>query len=292
MRVFITVAAILLTTSTIAANVADLQQGDNDLQRPSLLLTRRHHHKGDKKQHSRLNKDRTIIGSHDKEDDMKTEFDGKRTKRHHDDDEDDVVEGVEETQQESIAQHSIKEGIAGGIIKEMKEMDTNNKDEEISPTTSDMPTLSPTWIDDSTLSPTDSDEETSSIKRNQDMHYSIIISDDDEAIEGICRDDSGTSYLQELAVEIQSVQEKLVNNEGLNVSELRNYEDLLDTLLLLKTDITENIDILCPSTIDFVLDAPEEKCGKTSFNELFTAYTNLYSLNYTFSVLLSLFSEE
>ena len=267
MRVFIIVTAILLTTSTAVAqvgpNVAALQQGDNDMERRSLLLTRRHHQKGEN-QHSRLmNKDRTIIGGDD----------GKRTKRHHNE-EDDLVEDVEETKQESIAQHSIKvEGIAGGIEeikemytnnKEMKEVYTNNKDEEnISPTTSDMPTLSPTWIDDSTLSPTDSVETSSTIiERNQDLHYSSDMNDDeDEAIQGICRDDRGTSYLEELAVEIKSVQDELISNEGLNVSERRNYEDLLDTLLLLKTDITENIDILCP-TIDFVLDAPEEKCGE------------------------------
>ena len=260
MRVFITVLAILLTTSALAqvANVADLQQSD-DMERRSLLLTRRHHKKGDENQHTRLNKDRTIIGSDD----------SKRTKRHHHHDENDVGEGVEETQQESIAQHSIKvEGIAGGIEeikemytnnKEMKEMYTNNKDEEVSPTTSDMPTLSPTWIDDSTLSPTTSDQTSSVVERNQDMHYSTDMNHDVSDI--ICRDDSGTSYLEELAVEIKSVQDELISNEGLTVIERQHYEDLLDTLLLLKTNITENIDIICPF-IDFVLDAPEEKCGK------------------------------
>ena len=263
MRVFITVAAILLTTSALAqvANVEDLQQGDNDMERRSLLLTRRHHQKGDENKHSRLNKDRTIIGSDD----------SKRTKRHHHHDENDVVKSVEETKQESIAQHSIKvEGIAGGIEeikemytnnKEMKEMYTNNKDEEVSPTTSDMPTLSPTWIDDSTLSPSNSDETSSTIvERNRDMHYSTDMNDDeDEAIQGICRGDSGTSYLEELAVEIKSVQDELISNEGLTISERQHYEDLLDTLLILKTNISENLDMLC---LDFVLDAPEEKCGK------------------------------
>ena len=269
MRVFLTVLAILQTTSTVAAqviNVADLQQGYNDMDRRSLLLTRRHHQKGEK-QHSRLNKDRTIIGNDNA---------NQRTKRHHHDDKDDVgEEGVEKTQQESIAQHSIKvEGIAGGIEeikemytnnKEMKEMYTNNKDEEVSPTTSDMPTLSPTWIDDSTLSPSDSDETSSTIiERNRDMHYSYstdMNDDEDKAIQGICRDDSGASYLEELAVEIKSVQDELISNEGLTVIERQHYEDLLDTLLLLKTNISENLDMLCP-TIAFALDAPEEKCGK------------------------------
>jgi len=264
MRVFIIVAAILLTTSVVAQvgpNVADLQQGDNDMDRRSLLLTRRHHQKGDIKQHSRLNKDRTIIGG---------DNGNQRTKRHHDGEEDDVEEGVEETQQKSIAQHSTKvEGIAGGIEeikemytnnKEMKEMYTNNKDEEVNQATSDIPTLSPTWIDDSTLSPTASDETGSIVERNQDMHYSSDMNNDNEgSIQDICRDDRGTSYLEELVVEIKSVQDELANNEGLNVSQRGHYEDLLDTLLLLKTNIVENIDILC---LDFVLAAPEEKCGK------------------------------
>jgi len=244
MQIFTTVLAILLTPSALAqvANVADLQQSD-DMERRSLLLTRRHHQKGE---HSRLNKDRTIIGNDNT---------NQRTKRHHNEDEDDLGESVEETkQQESIAQHSIKvEGIAGGIIKEMKEMYTNAVG------LSDMPTLSPTWIDESTLSPTDSVKTSSIIERNQDLHYSSDMNNDISDI--ICRDDSGTSYLQELSDKIKSVQDELVTNEELKVGQRQHYEDLLDTLLLLKTDIHENIDLLCP-TIDFVLDAPEEKCGK------------------------------
>ena len=242
MRVFITVAAILVTTSTAVAaqvaNVADLQQSDNDMERRSLLLTRRHHQKGDEKL-SRLNKDRTIIGS---------DNGNQRTKRHHDGEEG-IAGGIEE----------IKEMYTNN--KEMKEVYTNNKDEEVSPTTSDIPTLSPTWIDDSTLSPTASDETGSIVERNQDLHYSSDMNNDNEVSDIICRDDSGMSYLEQLADKIKSVQNELVTYEELTVSQRWSYKDLLDTLLLLKTDITENIDLLCPF-IDFVLDAPEEKCGE------------------------------